>query len=418
MNLKEISYEEYLNFALKNEYISIYQLPEWGDLKEGTGWNKYLLGLYDSKTLVGVSLLLEKKLPIKRSLFYAPRGFLFDVNDKKILKAFTQEVKSFLNVHKGFMLKVDPNVIYATYDSDGNDKLLVNKDVIDNFKVLGYKHLGFTKNFETMQPRFLCRFNIKKTYEDTLNSFSKATRKNIEKLDNLGVKTRKIDIDEIEEFVSILKCCGQEKNFIIRNTSYYKKMYELMNKYINLYITYIDTEEYYNKQVCLKNELLKKQQELKKEMTRVNVGKKLKDEEIRIIKQLEKIDENINEAKGLMLKGKTINIGALMSIFIGNEGITFMSGTDSLYRKFNPKYSYYSEHIKDCIKLKKDYCNFYGISGDLDKSSKYYSIYEIKKGFNPRVIELVGEFDLITNKFWYFSYKVALKGYKLLKKLK
>ena len=32
---------------------------------------------------------------------------------------------------------------------------------------------------------------------------------------------------------------------------------------------------------------------------------------------------------------KEINIGALMSVFVGNEGITFMSGTNNLYKEFN-----------------------------------------------------------------------------------
>ena len=58
---------------------------------------------------------------------------------------------------------------------------------------------------------------------------------------------------------------------------------------------------------------------------------------------------------------------------MGNEGITFMSGTIPEYKKFNPKYAYYNEHIKECIKQHKEYCNFYGISGNMDPNSKYYN---------------------------------------------
>lgn len=418
MELKEINKKEYLDYALKNKYISIYQLPEWGDLKSGTGWKHYLVGLYDKNVLKGVSLLLEKRVPLKLSLFYAPRGFLIDVEDKELLTIFTKEVEKFINKHHGFMLKVDPNVIYALYDSEGNDKKVIGEKVFKNFVGLKYKHLGFTKNFETMQPRFLCRFKLNKNYNDTLSTFSKSTRKNIEKTLKMGVKTREVGIDEIDLFVSLLQETASNKKFVIRPVSYYKKMYELMNDYIKLYVTYIDTNEYY-KYALNEIEVVEKEiSNLKKQMSKCNVGSKLKTALAQNENKLTKLKVNLTEALDLKKINDQINIGALMSIFIGDEGITFMSGTSNIYKNFNPKYAFYNEHILKSIEKGMKYVNFYGISGDLNPKSEYYSIYEIKKGFNPEVIELVGEFDLITNRFGYWIYKIALKGYKILKMIK
>ena len=45
-------------------------------------------------------------------------------------------------------------------------------------------------------------------------------------------------------------------------------------------------------------------------------------------------------------------------------------------------------------------------------------IYELKKGFNPEIIELIGEFDYVINPVVYYGYKLALKGYKFVKKFK
>ena len=415
MELKIIEYDEYIKFALASDYISIYQLPEWGELKKVNGWDSYLLGLYDNKKLKGVTLLLEKKLPLNISLFYAPRGYLLDMANYDLLSTFTKEIKKFIRKKHGFMLKVDPNAILNLYDQNGEFKEEVGKDILDNFKRLGYKHLGFTKNFETMQPRYLCRFNILDDYNSTLETLSKTTRKNIAKTLRMGVRVREIGIDEIDLFVSILACAGQEKEFIIRPVSYYKKMYELMSDYIKLYITYIDTEEYYK---YVTSEI----ESTKKELINIekfqNKGKKLLDAKAKYEEKLVTLDNDLKEAIEMRKNESKINIGALMSIFIKDEGITFMSGTVSLYKKFNPKYAYYNHHIEECVKQKKKYCNFYGISGDLDKNSKYYNIYEIKKGFNPEVVELVGEFDLINNHFIYFGYKVALWMYKLIKRIK
>ncbi|MBE6140234.1 MAG: aminoacyltransferase [Firmicutes bacterium] len=415
MKLINIDEKTYLNYALNQQYISIYQLPQWGELKKENGWITHLLGLYDDKELIGVTLILEKRTLIKKSLFYAPRGFLLDFNNQELLQEFVNLLKIYIKEHKGFLLKVDPNVILKIYDSNGNELENVGENILINMKKIGFKHLGFTKNFETLQPRYICRFKLRETYEKTLESFSKSTRKNIAKVEKNGVHTRKIDVNEIDLFVSLLEETSNDKKFILRPTWYYKKMYELMKDYINLYITYLDTEEYY---CYILNEIEKSKKELlnlEKQIQSINVGNKIKNRLEEIKQKINNLKNKLQEADNLRKSYQKINIGALMSIFIKEEGITFMSGTSSSYKNFNPKYAFYNEHIKECLKQNKKYCNFYGISGDINPNNPYYSIYEIKKGFNPEIIELLGEFDLVIKRFDYYLYKIALKIYKILK---
>lgn len=418
MELKNINEQEYLEFALKNPYISIYQLPQWGILKETNGWVRHLVGLYKENTLVGVTLLLEKKTPIHMSLFYSPRGYLIDIKDKTLFNEFHKKVIEYVKKHKGFMLKVDPNVIYALRDSEGNLKEEVGKDVYNNFKKLGYKHLGFTKNFETLQPRFLCRFKLKDTYDETLRTFSKSTIKNINKTYDMGVRVKTVDSEEIELFTKLLQETATTKDFVIRPASYYKKMVDLMPDYITLYVTYIDTNLHYsyvwNELEGAKKELINLEMQMKK----INVGDKMRKKEQDLKAKISKLEGKLEEATELRKTNKEIYIGALMSIFIGDEGITFMSGTSANYKEFNPKYAFYNEHIKDTLNKHLTYVNFYGISGDMDKSGPFYGIYELKKGFNPEIVELLGEFDYIINPFGYYAYKLAMIGYKLMKKIK
>ena len=418
MEVKIIDKDSYTNYALKSPYISIYQLPQWGILKESTGWNSHLLGGYENNKLVAVTMLLEKKLPLNQSLFYSPRGYLLDVYNFNLLKEFNKQVIDYIKKCHGFMLKIDPNVIYATRDSEGNKINECGKDVYFNFKKLGFKHLGFTENFESLQPRVLCRIKLKDTYNDTLDTFTKSTKKNIMKTIDMGVRVKKIDENEIEVFTKLLQDTASMKNFIVRPSSYYKRQFSLMKDYTTLYLAYIDTNLYYSYIWNSLDNAKKELETLNNQMKKINIGEKIKKHHLELENKIDKLNKKLEEAESLRKSNKEINIGALMSIFIGDEAITFMSGTNSIYKEFNPKYAFYNEHIKDAIKYNKKYVNFYGISGNVDKNGPYYGIYEIKKGFNPEIIELIGEFDYVINPFIYAGYNIALKGYKLLKKLK
>lgn len=416
MKLLNISKEEYLEFALKHPDISIYQLPEWGELKQTNGWEPHLVGLFDdAEKLVGTSLLLAKNTPIKKRLFYAPRGFLLDMNDASLFASFVKELKLYIQKHKGFMLKVDPNVIYKLRDNDGNEVRTINEDAFTNLTNNGFKHLGFTLNFETLQPRFLCRFPLGEDYESTLKTFHKSTRKNIEKINNDYIKVRTIDESEISNFVNILGASADSNDFVIRPTSYYEKMYTLMKEYLRLYIVSIDTNAYYDYVTKAIEDTQKEKNELEEHAKKINVGNKIKTQLEQLTNKLVKLEGELAKASKLKDSNASIDIGALMSIFIGDEGITFMSGTIPEYKEFNPKYAYYNFHIRSCLKEGKKYCNFYGISGDMNPKNPYYSMYEIKKGFNTEILELLGEFDLIINRFYYILYKVALKVYKKVK---
>ena len=234
----------------------------------------------------------------------------------------------------------------------------------------------------------------------------------------MGVRCKIINTDNIDIFTKLLQDTGNLKNFIVRPASYYKKMVDLMGDYITLYLAYIDTECYYNYVWSTLSGAKKELDELNNTMKKINVGDKIKRKHEELENKINKYNKKLEEAVSLKRSNKEINIGALMSVFVGNEGITFMSGTNNLYKEFNPKYAFYRQHIEDSIKKHLEYVNFYGISLDMDKNGPYYGIYELKRGFNPEITELIGEFDYVINPFVYYAYKVALKGYKLLKKLK
>jgi peptidoglycan pentaglycine glycine transferase (the fourth and fifth glycine) len=217
--------------------------------------------------------------------------------------------------------------------------------------------------------------------------------------------------------MDLLDETATRKNLVLRTSEYYETMFKLFRGDTKIFIAAIDTKNYLSNIENRWVEEKKEKENIENKMKHEIVGKSLKKQLELANNKLIKLNEEIKYAKTLVKEADYIDIGALFSTFIGDEGITFMSGINDDYRKFNPKYAMYNAHIKECLKRGLTYVNFYGISATLTNGGKNYGIYELKKGFNTEVIELIGEFDLIVNKFDYFLYHIALKFYTGFKKL-
>lgn len=413
MKLVNLTEEQMQQFVENSNQASFYQLPGWGKLKKINAWKYYMLGYQEKNEIKAACLLLEKQTPICKKIFYSPRGFIIDYHNKKLLQEFTEEIKKFIINHKGFMLKIDPNVVYQLRDKEGSIITENDQETIDNLKDLGFKHFGFNKFFETMQPRFLCAFKLE-DYETTLNKLSKTTKKHIIQLDSLGTKVKEATKSEIEIAVRLLDTTASRKKISTRPASYYIKMKECLKDNISIYLCYFDKDEVIDKYKNLIDGEEKNKSEILKKMQIDMVGNKLKTKLKESENKIQKYKQGIEKIS--TINDKRVYIGSLFSCWVGEEGITLLSGTDDKYKEFLPKYAMYNHHIKTAIQRNKKYINFYGITGCFDKDSKDYGIYEIKKGFNPTVIELIGEFDLILNRLDYTLYKIALKLYKLTKK--
>ena len=55
---------------------------------------------------------------------------------------------------------------------------------------------------------------------------------------------------------------------------------------------------------------------------------------------------------------------------------------------------------------------------DFNPKNPLYGLYLFKRGYGGKVVELIGEFDLVISKFWYFVYNVSFKLYHGIKNIK
>ena len=419
MEFKILKREEFKKFSGEHDQESFLQTVELGDLKEELGNIVHYVGVTNKGKLVGATLLLEEKSIMGKKTFYAPRGFLIDYNNLELLKFFTEELKKYIKKHKGFMLTIDPNVIYRVRSSEGeilNDDKDKNDTLVENLKSLGFTHFGFNTYLEALQVRWEYRLKLDRPYEEISKDFSKSTRKNIESCYKKGLLVRRGKIEDLPSMEEIFESTSKRKDFFSRSLDYYQKMYKHMHDLMTIYIAYLDPDIYLKHAQGLLDEEKKNREQLDEKLKSCCVGPKLQH-------QIELSDNAINKYSEELEKAKKFkeeypngkDVGVLLSMKSGNEYLTLSSGILEEYKNFTPKYALYDYHIKDAYEMGYEYVDFYGITGDFDKSNKYYGIYEFKKGFNGNVVELVGQFTLPVTGFYKFYKSMKTIKHKIKK---
>ncbi len=401
MHIEEIDSKEYDKFASNNKYITFHQKEYWGKLKQTNGWNYKLVGTKQNGEIVAATLLLYKKFPLGLKLFYAPRGFLIDFENTTLVKSFLDAIKEYVRQQKGFMLKIDPYVEYKQRDIDGNivKEGTDNSNLVQLLKDYGFKHYGFSKDIsKELQPRWMFVLDLKdKTEDEIFSQFTRHYRKYIRKTEKLGLIVEQINKDKLNEYKDIMEHTSSRRGFIDRPYSYYQNMYDKIGKDLIINICYLDIDlgiEKFNNEI--------------------NTIQNYQDIKEHHLKEIEEYKNKIKEYEQYKKEyGSKIPLAGTMSIVCGKEYLNLFGGAYEKFMHFDAQYLIKWSTIKDAIKRGCYLYNFYGITGNFEKENNdMYGIYEFKRGFGGRVVELIGEFDLIISKSKYNLYKIMLWVYK------
>lgn len=428
MEFIEISEKEFDEFSRKHEQATFNQTSAWGKLKKINGWDSHFLAVTDKKKIIAATLLLSKKVPIiNKKMAYAPRGFLIDYDDFSCLSFFTKNIKEYAKKIDAIFIKIDPYIIYQERDLDGNvvEDGENNKNAYKNLIKLGYNHFGFNKMQDTLQPRWIFVTDTKgKTVEEVMSNMDSKTRQIIRKNERLCIKTREIGYDELDKFKDIMQHTGDRRKFIDRPLSYYQNMYKTLaptnnlkillaelhtdllinnlNDEISTYQKDFDDRKYKHDNGINKmneNKYLSKQKEVEKNIERVSKKKE----------EIEKLREE---------NGKVIVLGGILFLINDKEVVSLVGGSYDKFMEFQSAYTVHWAGCKYAIENGYERYNFYGITGDFSEDNPLLGLYLFKRGFGGKVVELIGEFDLVISKFWFFAYNISFKLYHGIKNLR
>ena len=427
MKFTELTAEEFISFSKNHPQASFYQTTNWGDLKRENGWKSYLVGVKDNDQIIAATLLLGKQIKFGKRMFYAPRGFLLDYNNFELLSFFTNEIRKFAKMRHGIFIKIDPYISYQERDLEG--KIVEggenNKAAYDNLIKLGYKHFGFNLMQEALQPRWIFITPSKNTtVEDAMKNMDAKTRQILRKNERNKIKVREISYDELDKFKDIMQHTGERREFIDRPLSYYQEMYNHLHNdgILKILIAELNTneliDEYENEINTLLNEKADREAKYNIDPSKMN-EQRYREKQAFCDKEIERIRKSQNHIKDLKSEyGDVLTLGGILFLIYGNEVLSLVGGSYKDFMEFQSAYTVHFAGLKYAIENNFERYNFYGITGIFDENNPLFGLYSFKRDFGGKVVELIGEFDLVINKPMYTIYKIAFKTYKKLKNIK
>lgn len=405
-----IDEKEYDKFVKSLPSTSFMQTPAWSKVK--TAWKHDFVGLYQKEKLVCGAMILKRNLILGKKLFYIPRGFAIDYKNKEVLKLFVSELKKYAKKEGAIDIKIDP---FICFNEDNIQNIRKNKgieirksfssdtdNIVKELEGLGFKHGGFKKEVNAyIQPRYTMAISLKdkdgKFYdkEALRRTFPKNTRNYIGSYqEERGVEfSYSTNKEDVKDLVSVLHCTEQRQHIALRSENYFKKLMECFPNNAVLFFAKVNIDKYISF--------------LKADM-KVNENKKDFCE-----KQIKEAEEIKKEYGNKPLAGATIVMMPTCKSGIKTASFLYAGTNTKILPSLKITNGLMFYRLCYCLDNGCDYCDLGGVDGSLEDHLSTF-----KSKFNPNVLELVGEYDLVISKFWYSMFNLGMNARKIIRKLK
>lgn len=188
---------------------------------------------------------------------------------------------------------------------------------------------------------------------------------------------------------------SEKQHFEALPLSYYEEQYDYFKDHAQAYYVYLDVKDYAKQ---IQEEIKQEESVIEESNANLKQNPYSKNSKNRLkvaIMHLEALHKREVEAKKLQEEYKEeLPLAAAMYITYGNEKVYLMSGSNDTYKSFRGPYALQWHMIQKAIDEHLDYYNFYGISGLFHPGDEGYGVFDFKRGFNAKVVELVGNFIL------------------------
>jgi len=390
VKIKELTIQEFEEFAKTSPLNNYMQSVEYARFMGEHKYNYDYLGLIDdSGTIKAASLILRKKISLSIRYGYAPKGFLLNYYDEKLVKIFIEKVKEFYAKKNMAFIKINPEIVVAEIDNKTYEKREnPNMQLKQRLQNYGFIKLKDNLYFESLTPRFNVYIDLKNAND---KKYAKSHRNKVRNSKRKGLFVEKDSDKALEELYDIMP-----KTHPI---SYYKTMQNLFKDDFEIILVRVNFENFIkNSQSLYEQELDKNglyNEILHRSNKEADLNQKMaSDAMLCTIK-----NEIITATEGLKEDDNKVVAGAII-IKRGNRVHIIESAFDRKFTNLNANYFLYDALINN-YKTDYEYLDLNGISGDFKSTSPYRNLNRFKLGFSPKIYEYIGEFDLVLNNILY-----------------
>lgn len=399
MTFELLKEEEFRQFLDAHPLKNFMQTPEIGLLRKKSGWTVYYVGVLKEKKIIAASLLLSHPRRFGVSEFYAPRGLLVDYEDQGTLSFFLSNLKDFIKLRKGYILRIDPYYIMRERDINGD----IVKGGIDHSKGLfNLCSLGFKKSLKNEQISWSFSLDLDQDLESLLKNMREFTRRSIKKSLKNHIILRDVTFEELPLVKEILDATCDRKHFANRDLVYFQNLYQLLGKkkmarFVVADIHLKELLEELSSNVEVEKKTIEKMEKEGSKEAKIELHRKT----------LHQVEARIQEILSLQEKfGDIVSASAGVFITYGDEVLYLFGGNREEFMHFGCPHFVQWEMIQYAKENNFKRYNFYGISGNFDPNDESFGIYDFKKGFTGYVEELIGEYELPIMPIYYLLFKI------------
>lgn len=407
MKIVKLNSAQFDKFASAHRYRNYYQSSMYANIMNKFGYHTQYLGMVNEQNkLIGATLILYKDVFMNNKIAYAPRGILYNYENKEKIEELVEKLKKVLGKQGFMLLRIDPYIPLTIRDSDGNIMNFNNKgnSIIENLKSAGFEYKGKNLFFETEKPRWEALILLQRDLRELFAKLNKKTRNKIRKASNSGVEIVK---DSKNNVNNLFKFVGKKEK---KPITYYKQIVDKFEDNVEIYYAKLNTETFlinsrrsYEKEIEYNDGLAEKVQDMTLEPKERNLYLNKKMESDKLITSYKK---NLLASTDLLKNNpEGITIAGAMIIKYDNVAYIFTEGIDEEYGYLNASYLLKWELVNIYNNEGIKYINLNAIVGDFENENEYSGLNEAKLGFNTTVTEYIGEFDIVLNNFAYNLYK-------------
>ena len=382
-------------FIYNHPLCNLLQTSSWAKIKEN--WDHQIVGACDENgELVASSLVLIKRLPMKMTMMYIPRGPIMDYTNKELIQFYLKSLKKWAKKYHCLFIKIDPAIHLRDFSLDEKDTPMNQeaKQCIDNIIASGAKHMGYTQYIaQTIQPRF--HMGVAKC-DDLDHYIPRATLRSKNVAIRKHVVVEEVGKEGLEEFAKVMSMTEKRKGVHLRDLEYFQLLMDTYPDNAHLFLAKVNPS-------IRKNELDEIINNAKEALEDPDIGRKQRN---KLNEELKHAQDELNSMQEVLEKYHDEEVVIAGGLMIGYGKVMEMlyAGMDDDFRTFRPQYLTYLTQFQYAFDHDYDYVTMGGVEGDLKDGLAMY-----KSAFNPTVNEFVGEFDIPVNGLLYQLSELAYK---------